>query len=136
MRILIVLLQLFLKLILYLFHCYCFLRFLVRGEIWSKLFSIGKTIFKYFPIVILFEKPLYSIEDKRSPYPPQVNALIELEHGRAMRVWVEREGGDESEGEKAWELVVSREATVHQLKQSLRHHVALLLVSRTRLCWW
>ncbi|KAK3851158.1 hypothetical protein Pcinc_042171 [Petrolisthes cinctipes] len=59
--------------------------------------------------------------------PEEVNALIELEHGRAMRVWVEREGGDESEGEKAWGLVVSREDTVHQLKQSLRHHVALVL---------
>lgn len=51
-----------------------------------------------------------------------------------MRVWVEREGGDESEGEKAWVLVVSREATVHQLKQSLKHHVALQLVSRASLC--
>lgn len=52
----------------------------------------------------------------------QVNALIELEHGRAMKVYVEKADGG------FWCVVVPREATVHDLKKALKNHVALMLV--------
>lgn len=51
----------------------------------------------------------------------EVNALIELEHGRAMKVYVEKADGG------FWCVVVPREATVHDLKKALKNHVALML---------
>ncbi|XP_071528332.1 uncharacterized protein [Panulirus ornatus] len=51
----------------------------------------------------------------------EVNALIELEHGRAMKVYIEKDDGG------FWSIVIPREATVHDLKQGLKHHVALVL---------
>lgn len=49
--------------------------------------------------------------------------MIELEHGRAMKVYVEKADGG------FWSVVVPREATVHDLKKALKNHVALMLVS-------
>ncbi|XP_042231388.1 U11/U12 small nuclear ribonucleoprotein 25 kDa protein-like isoform X1 [Homarus americanus] len=54
----------------------------------------------------------------------EVNALIELEHGRAMKIYVEK-------ADKGfWSVVIPREATVYDLKQGLKHHVALALSRR------
>ena len=52
-----------------------------------------------------------------------MKALNELEHGRAMKVYVERADGG------LWGIVVPRKATLHDLKLALRKHVALALVS-------
>ncbi|XP_053653762.1 uncharacterized protein [Cherax quadricarinatus] len=54
----------------------------------------------------------------------EVNALIELEHGRAMKIYIEK--ADEG----FWTVVIPHEATVYELKQGLKHHVALVLLSR------
>ncbi|XP_042875766.1 U11/U12 small nuclear ribonucleoprotein 25 kDa protein-like isoform X1 [Penaeus japonicus] len=54
----------------------------------------------------------------------EVNALIELEHGRAMKVYVEKADGG------FWSVVVPREATVHDLKKALKNHVALMLTRK------
>ncbi|XP_069191295.1 U11/U12 small nuclear ribonucleoprotein 25 kDa protein isoform X2 [Procambarus clarkii] len=51
----------------------------------------------------------------------EVNALIELEHGRAMKIYIEK--ADEG----FWSVVIPREASVYELKQALKHHVALVL---------
>ncbi|KAG0724776.1 U11/U12 small nuclear ribonucleoprotein [Chionoecetes opilio] len=52
----------------------------------------------------------------------EVTALNELEHGRAMKVYVERTDGG------LWGVVVPRESTLRDLKLALRKHVALALV--------
>ncbi|XP_063884383.1 U11/U12 small nuclear ribonucleoprotein 25 kDa protein-like [Scylla paramamosain] len=51
----------------------------------------------------------------------EVRVLNELEHGRAMKVYVERADGG------LWGVVVPREATVRDLKLALKKHVALAL---------
>lgn len=62
----------------------------------------------------------------------EVKALNELEHGRAMKVYVERADGG------MWGVVVPREATVRDLKEALRKHVALALARqgvRRKVSW-
>lgn len=51
----------------------------------------------------------------------EVQALIDLEHGQAMKVFIKKADGG------YWNVVVPREATVHELKVALKHHVALWL---------
>ncbi|XP_068219444.1 U11/U12 small nuclear ribonucleoprotein 25 kDa protein-like [Palaemon carinicauda] len=51
----------------------------------------------------------------------EVQALIDLEHGQAMKVYIKKADGG------YWNVVVPREATVHELKVALKHHVALWL---------
>ena len=52
-----------------------------------------------------------------------MTALIEVEHGRAVRVLIEKADGGH------WSVVVPREATVLDLKRALKNHVALSLVN-------
>lgn len=51
----------------------------------------------------------------------EVQALIDLEHGQAMKVYIEKADGG------FWNIVVPREATLHELKIALKHHIALYL---------
>lgn len=48
--------------------------------------------------------------------------MSELEHGRAMKVYVEKADGG------FWGIVVPRGATLRDLKLVLKNHVALALV--------
>ncbi|CAL4190851.1 unnamed protein product, partial [Meganyctiphanes norvegica] len=54
----------------------------------------------------------------------EVSALIEVEHGRAVTVFIEKVDGGH------WSVVVPREATVLDLKRALKNHVALSLSRR------
>lgn len=54
----------------------------------------------------------------------EVSALIEVEHGRAVTVNIQKADGDH------WDVVVPREATVLDLKIALKNHVALELSRR------
>lgn len=54
----------------------------------------------------------------------EVSALIEVEHGRAVTVNIEKADGGN------WSVVVPREATVLDLKRALKNHVALELSRR------
>lgn len=54
----------------------------------------------------------------------EVSALIEVEHGRAVTVNIQKADGSH------WSVVVPREATVQHLKTALKNHVALELSRR------